>query len=116
VIVNYYEILSDRANEYTAPMLASYDINIPWFVSRGYVVFRPDIKYKVGHAGRSALNAVVSGVQSILNYSWIDPRRIAINGHSWGGYETNYIVTHTSYSVRRYRALVCPICSVITPL
>ena len=36
------------------------EFNIPYYVSNGYLVFVPDIHYKMGKLGMSALNAVVS--------------------------------------------------------
>jgi dienelactone hydrolase len=95
VIVNYYEKVSQYANEYLTPGLASDNINIPWFVSRGYIVFRPDITYRIGEPGRSACNAVVSGTEHLMQYQWINRRKIGVQGHSWGGFETDYIVAHS---------------------
>ena len=96
VIINYYEKLSHHANEYNRPGFSSNNINIPWFVSRGYVVFTPDIRFEVGYPGQSAYNCIISGTKSLFKYPWVDRKRIAIQGHSWGGYETNYIIAHSS--------------------
>ena len=96
VIINYYEKLAQHVNEYKRPDFAMDNINIPWFVSRGYIVFTPDIHFEVGQPGRSTYCSVVSGTNALLKYPWIDSKKIALQGHSWGGYETNYIVTHSS--------------------
>jgi dipeptidyl aminopeptidase/acylaminoacyl peptidase len=95
VIITYYERLSQEANVYKRPYFSTGDINIPWFVSHGYVVFTPDITYQIGYPGRSAFNSIVSGTKMLLKYPWVDPKRIGIAGHSWGGFETNYIITHS---------------------
>src|SRR5260221_3965046 len=95
VIINYYEQVSNGAYEYKRPAYSGDDINIPWFVSRGYLVFRPDIRYRIGHPSASVCESIVSGTRFLMQFPWVDPTRIAIEGHSWGGVETNYLVTHS---------------------
>ena len=70
-------------------------INIPFFVSRGYVVFVPDIVYKGGIPGECAYNCIVSGAQSLWQFPWIDKDNMAIQGQSWGGYQVAYLITRT---------------------
>lgn len=96
LLVHYYEAPSERLYHYQEPAATMAGINIPYFVSRGYVVFVPDIHYRFGYAGESALSSVVSGTRYLLRFPWIDSTRIGLQGHSFGGYETNYIVTHTN--------------------
>lgn len=95
LIVHYYEKRSDELNQYIFPTLASGDINIPWFVSNGYIVFVPDIHYKMGYPGASAYNCIVSGAEMLARNRWIDKQRMGLQGHSFGGYETNYVITHS---------------------
>ena len=71
-------------------------INIPFFVSRGYVVFVPDIVYHAGIPGECAYNCIVSGAQSLWQFPWIDKDNMAIQGQSWGGYQVAYLITRTS--------------------
>ena len=71
-------------------------INIPFFVSRGYVVFVPDIVYHGGIPGECAYNCIVSGAQSLWQFPWIDKDNMAIQGQSWGGYQTAYLITRTN--------------------
>lgn len=71
-------------------------VNYPFYVSRGYVVFVPDIHYTTGIPGESAYNYVCSGVEAVCDlYPNIDRKRIGIDGQSWGGYQTAYLVTRT---------------------
>jgi dienelactone hydrolase len=95
VIFHYYEKLSDQLNHYDVPRPMSNNLPIPWFVSHGYLVFTPDIHYTIGHPGRSALDAVVSAAKYLATFPWVDARKMGLQGHSWGGFETDYIVTHT---------------------
>ena len=49
----------------------------------------------MGYPGKSALNAIVSAVESLATEPWVDRRHIGLQGHSFGGFEVNYIITHT---------------------
>ena len=72
-------------------------VNYPFYVSRGYVVFVPDIHYNAGRPGEDAYNYVCSGAEEMCRrYPWIDKERIGIDGQSWGGYQTAYLVTRTN--------------------
>jgi dienelactone hydrolase len=95
VIFDIYEIRSDELNLYIRPKASEDRINIPWFVSNGYLVCTPDIHYKIGEPGLSVYNSVVSAAGYLSKMPWVDAQRMGIQGHSFGGYETNYIVTHT---------------------
>jgi dipeptidyl aminopeptidase/acylaminoacyl peptidase len=55
----------------------------------------PDIHYKIGYPGKSAYNAVVSAAIYLSKFTWVDSSKMGIQGHSFGGFETCYIVTHT---------------------
>lgn len=69
----------------------------PFYSSRGCVVFVPDIVYKVGHPGESAYNCIVSGAKSMCQqFQFVDSTKMAIQGQSWGGYQTAYLVTRTN--------------------
>ncbi|MGD2136408.1 MAG: prolyl oligopeptidase family serine peptidase, partial [Gemmatimonadales bacterium] len=70
-------------------------ISVSFYVSRGYVVFIPDIHYRVGYPGESALDCVVTGVLSVLEDGFVDPERVGVQGHSWGGYQISYLITQT---------------------
>lgn len=101
IIFNYYERLSDRLFEFPGPAFTDANINIPWFVSRGYLVFTPDIYYgtaaKAPKSGAEwACSTVVSAVAYLANIPYIDTRKMALQGHSFGAFETNYIITHTN--------------------
>ncbi|OQP65376.1 hypothetical protein A3860_17060 [Niastella vici] len=103
VIFNYYEQLSHRLYQFPRPMYSTdANINIPWFVSRGYLIFTPDIHYQWASKfskdvvnAKDAYNAVVSAAKHLSTLSFVDSQRMGIAGHSWGGSETNYLVTHT---------------------
>jgi len=96
IIFNYYERVSDKLNEFLMPDYSADNINIPYFVSNGYLVFTPDIHYKIGRPGNSSYDAILSAAKYLSKYSWIDRNKMGIQGHSFGGFETNYLITHTN--------------------
>jgi dipeptidyl aminopeptidase/acylaminoacyl peptidase len=96
VMIYFYERHSDNLYHYFAPAPSRSTINIPFFVSRGYVVFTPDIHYAEGRPGMDAYNSIVAGAKALAKNSWIDESNMAIQGQSWGGYQVAYLVTKTN--------------------
>ncbi|MCM1153096.1 MAG: prolyl oligopeptidase family serine peptidase [Muribaculum sp.] len=93
--VFYERAADDLYTHYTMEPSWSW-INYPFYVSRGYVVFVPDIRYTAGVPGEGAYNYVCSGVEAMCEqYPNIDKNRLGIDGQSWGGYQTAYLVTRT---------------------
>ena len=99
IIFNYYERMSDGLNTYLYPDFCHGRLNIPWFVSRGYLVFCPDIRYVPGDPGSGIYDYVVSAARAMALKAWVDPHRMGIQGHSFGGFETNYLITRTNMFV-----------------
>lgn len=96
MIVYFYERLSDNLHSFVSPSPGSSSVNISFYVSRGYVVFTPDIPYLVGYPGASAESAIVPGVLGLIERGIADPKRIGMQGHSWGGYQVLHLVTRTN--------------------
>ena len=96
VILYFYERNADLLYNYRAPAPSASTINIPYFVSNGYIVFDPNIYYKKGEPGQSAYNSVVSAAKMLAKMPWVDSNRMAIQGQSWGGYQVAYLVTKTN--------------------
>ncbi len=96
IIFNYYEKLSDMKYNYFVPEAIGHNINIPYFVSNGYIVFTPDIHYTIGEVGKSVYNSLISAANYLSKIPWIDSTRMAIQGHSFGAYETHYLITHSN--------------------
>jgi dienelactone hydrolase len=96
VIFYYYEKRSEELNMYHVPNPSGARINIPLFVSNGYLVFVPDISYTTGKVGDDIINSVISATNYFSRKKWVNAKRMAIQGHSFGGYETNYLVTQTN--------------------
>jgi len=96
MITYIYERLLHRAQEYVNP--SHHDIigfNIANLSAQGYFILLPNIRYRSGHSGQSALECVTAAVEKVVQSGRIDPAKMGIIGHSFGGYETNYIVAHS---------------------
>ncbi|MHC1780940.1 MAG: alpha/beta hydrolase family protein [Bacteroidales bacterium] len=95
VIVYFYETMSQDAHYFYTPAPTTSTINPLMFVSRGYVVFMPDIRFEIGWPGRSSVNIVESGTRYLFEKGIADRDRIGVQGHSWGGYQVAYLITQT---------------------
>ncbi|HEY2907184.1 MAG TPA: prolyl oligopeptidase family serine peptidase [Vicinamibacterales bacterium] len=95
LMVTFYEKLSDGFNNYTAPTGRN-AINPLVYNSLGYVVFMPDIIYTIGEPGPSAAKCVLTGIQSLIGKGYIDPKKVGVEGQSWGGYQIAYLITVTN--------------------
>ena len=97
VMIYFYEKYSDDLYNFRQPAPSRSTVNISFFMSRGYVVFIPDIVYKDGHPGESAYNCICSGAEALCEkYPFADKSKMAIQGQSWGGYQTAWLVTRTN--------------------
>lgn len=97
MMIYFYEKYAESLYTYYSPVPSASVVNIPFYVSRGYVVFVPDIIYKDGHPGESAYNCICAGAEAMCKqFNYIDSKRMAIQGQSWGGYQTAYLVTRTN--------------------
>ena len=96
LLVYFYERMSDGVYTWRTPRPGGSSISVPFYVSRGYVVFIPDIPYELGYPGESALDAVVPGVLDLIDQGFVARDRIGVQGHSWGGYQIAYMITKTN--------------------
>lgn len=96
MIMYFYETHSETLHDYIPPTPTGSRLNISFFVSRGYVVFSPDIHYTIGYPAKSAYDYVVSAAKDLLaKNKWIDGANIGIQGQSWGGIQVAQLVTMT---------------------
>ena len=90
-----YERLSQGFHAYAQPNATRY-ANPSVYTSRGYAYFMPDITYKLNDPGRSAVWCVVPAVKAAIASGIVDSANVALQGHSWGGYQTSFITTQTN--------------------
>ena len=96
VMIYFYEKNANNLYSFWTPAPSRSIVNIPFYTSRGYIVFVPDIVYKVGHPGESAYNCICSGAEALCEaYPAADKSKMAIQGQSWGGYQTAWLITRT---------------------
>lgn len=95
MVVQVYSIQHDEFNKYLYPAWGASGFNIRLLLENGYMVFQPDIVSDSRGPGISALDCVHSGLDAIRGNVNIDFRHIGLTGHSFGGYETNFIATHS---------------------
>lgn len=96
MIVYFYERNNQTLHNYLAPAPTPSRLNIPFFASRGYIVFVPDIWYKKGYPGQGAYDYIVSGTRALIQKGFIDSTKIGLQGQSWGGYQIAYLITKTN--------------------
>ena len=96
IIFYFYERDADGLYGYRAPAPSASTVNVPYFVSNEYLIFDPNIYYKNGEPGQSAYNSIVSAAKYLSKMPWVDSTRMALQGQSWGGYQTAYLVTKTN--------------------
>ncbi len=94
MIVYIYEILSNSVHSYVYPSIRS-SYNTTNFTTNGYFIFRPDIVYDINDPGMSAVDCVVPAVETVLKTGMIDKNKVGLMGHSWGAYQTSFIITQT---------------------
>ncbi len=96
MLVYIYEQLSNNLHRYVPPAPGGSSINVTRYASNGYIILQPDIVYDLGYPGDSALKCVLPAVQKVLTTGVVDPARVGIQGHSWGGYQITYMITKTN--------------------
>ncbi|WP_200975075.1 S9 family peptidase [Echinicola sp. 20G] len=94
-MVYYYEKLSSGLHNWTSPDFGRTGWNPNVYTSNGYAVFMPDITYTLDDPGMSAVWCVIPAVKAAIETGIIDEENIGIHGHSWGGYQTAFLVTQT---------------------
>jgi dipeptidyl aminopeptidase/acylaminoacyl peptidase len=92
-VVNFYEKLSQTANQFSTPFANGFNRSV--YTSAGYAVLVPDIVYRVNDPGMSAVWCMVPAVKAAIATGIVDAKHIGITGHSWGGYQTAFLVTQT---------------------
>lgn len=99
-IVYIYEKLSQNLNRYFLPTANGFNKSV--YTSHGYAVLMPDIVYTLNDPGMSAVWCVLPALEAAIKTGIVDPERVGLHGHSWGGYQTAFLVTQT----RAFKAAV----------
>lgn len=92
-IVGVYKTLSGAVHEQRL-LGVMYDSEAP-LLWKGYALLFPDIDPRVNESGAAALESVTAAVEAAVATGIVDRNRLGLTGHSYGGYETAYIVSQT---------------------
>lgn len=95
MVVYVYQIKSNLSNMYSMPANEPTGVNRRTLLEHGYFVYEPDIVFDDRGSGIAALDCVHSALNAISLNKAIDKNKIGLTGHSMGGYETNFIATHS---------------------
>ena len=94
MITYIYEKLSQSLHGYSIPSQRD-EYNARRYSSEGYFVFMPDITYELSDPGVSAVESVVPAVNKVLETGMVNKDQLGLTGHSWGAYQTTFIITQT---------------------
>ena len=96
MLVNFYEKNSQNLHHYVAPTFLSSMGSMPMqATSDGYLTLIPDIYFHTGRSHSDMLDAVESAVKKVIAMGVVDPKKIGINGHSYGGEGAAFIGTRS---------------------
>ncbi|POY37929.1 hypothetical protein C3K47_05225 [Solitalea longa] len=96
MVVHIYDVMSDELHQYVNPSFLNREgFNVTNYTLNGYFVLMPDIVYQLGNPGSSAVDCVTAGVKTVVDKGLVDKHKIGLYGHSFGGYETNFIISQT---------------------
>jgi dipeptidyl aminopeptidase/acylaminoacyl peptidase len=96
MIVNIYERKSFELHQYHKPTYyLEGGFNPSVFTSEGYFVLQPDISLEFQNPGIAATDCVISAVKKVIELNVADEKHVGLMGHSFGGYESSFIITQT---------------------
>jgi dipeptidyl aminopeptidase/acylaminoacyl peptidase len=100
LLTYFYETYASTFHTFYSPGPGT-SPNFSRYVSNGYVVLLPDVHYRAGHPGKSAVDCIMPAIDAAIKTGYVDPQRLGIAGHSWAAYQINYLITQT----HRFRAV-----------
>ncbi|WP_395047876.1 S9 family peptidase [Flavobacterium sp.] len=96
MVVFIYETFSKYRHDYITPSLHNgIGFNIANLTTDGYAVLLPDISFEKGNSAMSAVDCVTAATKKVIEMGVADAKKIGLTGQSFGGYETNFIITQT---------------------
>ena len=94
VIIYFYRYMSQRRYDFPK-MVLNHRPNFPMFTSNGYAVFLPDIRFEIGKPGPSSTQTMINAAQKLIDLGIAHPDKIGLQGHSWAGYQSAFMITQT---------------------
>ena len=94
MVVYLYEKLSDGLHRFQNPSERDY-YNGTSLTQTGYFFFQPDIVFQPREPGVSVAECVTAAVRAVVDKGVVDATKVGVMGHSWGGFDSMYLSTHT---------------------
>jgi dipeptidyl aminopeptidase/acylaminoacyl peptidase len=88
--------MSQQLNRYAQPSANGFNKSV--YTSNGYAVLMPDIAYKINDPGMSAAWCVLPAIEAAVATGVVDRAKIGLQGHSWGGYQTAFLITQADFA------------------
>jgi dipeptidyl aminopeptidase/acylaminoacyl peptidase len=96
MLVTFYEKNSQNLHRYSSPSYLTGMGSSPIeAVTRGYITMLPDIHFRTGSSHSDMLECVEAAVKKAIEMGYVDPKRIGISGHSYGGEGAAFIGTRS---------------------
>ena len=96
MLVNFYEKNSQTLNRYTSPSFLTGMGSMPIeAVSRGYITMVADVQFHTGSSHSDMLDAVEAATKKVIELGYVDPKKIGVHGHSYGGEGAAFIGTRS---------------------
>jgi dipeptidyl aminopeptidase/acylaminoacyl peptidase len=96
MLVSFYERNSQNVNRHTPPSFLGSMGSLPVeAVSRGYITMMPDVFFRTGSSHSDMLDAVEAATKKVIEMGIVDPKRIGVHGHSYGGEGAAFIGTQS---------------------
>lgn len=96
VVLWIYEKQQEFTNKFLSPTFKSRrGFSARLLLESGYLVYMPDINLDNRGSGISALFCINNALDELSKVEQVDMKKVALMGHSFGGYETNFIATQS---------------------
>ncbi|MCC6241417.1 MAG: prolyl oligopeptidase family serine peptidase [Gemmatimonadaceae bacterium] len=96
MLVTFYEKNSQNMHRYSPPsFLTGMGASAIEAVSRGYITMMPDVHFRTGMSHSDMLEAVEAATKKVIELGYVDPKKIGVSGHSYGGEGAAYIGTQS---------------------
>lgn len=97
VVLNIYQRQQKGTSAFLLPTFKNgRGFNARLLLESGYMVLIPDITYGEQGPGLSAVECIHNVLDELIKIKQVDAGRIALTGQSFGGYQTNFIATHSN--------------------
>ncbi len=96
MLVTFYEKNSQNLHRYNAPSFLTGMGSSPMqAVTEGYLTMLADVFYNTGSSHSDQLDCVEAATRKVIELGYADPKRIGVNGHSYGGEGAAFIGTRS---------------------